>query len=1023
MALKELLTNLPAALSAYPFSSNPSTAGGANYGNSYTAPFDAQSIRQRPFGPTYGTPTGMPSYGDTSYPFTGAPLVTIGLPPVDKESNEILNYVDLVSGGFIRGGLVTAGKRAALDTKRIGKFMISPKGITFIIKQVALQASNPKLEEPSVGPFQKNRTYNLGINTLAQIPVNFTGLHINRAGLSPLSYGTETGYKVDTSNTTKYGPYYRLRSKDDNSDTSNYKNRLLKLWQTKVEGESKSYSIIGSGQETLLSYSGGPNSVGGIGKTDIKRYYSSRNFEWEAGGNSNIIVNFIKGLFSKKGSAISNAITVNITNPDTSTDIANQIVNINLDPETGVTKNGGTLLKTRPITLEGEEEEPNSLLGASLFYKKVLEINPNLDDKDISHSLDTILPKSPLQKLIKNQLLKGPLSSKVPIILNPLGLPFKGSILIGNSNGPLDGNIWQGFLGASTVYTEKLEINPNKPGINHNHQYLTTGTWPNLPTNAKYYPYYGDLKSHISTEEKESPFTIFNKQRGNTRVILPNYIQLGGPVSSLLYINNSSLLSQNPGVGGVIPWEDQIPVNFGFNVQLDTDGNPIEGSNLITNPLGASFHYEGYIFEQNGEEVNINPNEKGEQIDPYNPGLPPGVGVQNPDNTVIDTSIYSALILNKGDGTARDLTDPNSLNISDFRKTKVNKLGQKLQSSDYQTQNLATRIKTGTPGNLRLGHLPYNVSLDEGLDKINALDIFSHEGEVKDERAKDLIKFRIEAIDTDNPSRSDVIIFRAFLENFNDGFTGNWGEVKYAGRGEPLYLYNGFKRSITTTFKVAAQARCELEPLYRKLNFLASNTAPDYGGGTRMRAPYVRLTIGDYFSRLPGFFTGLTFSWKTDYPWEIVLDPNDKDKNMLELPHMLDIQMNFTPIHNFLPQKSITRSTFILPHARDMRLKQEQKWYSREAADGLYEVKGCGTAPLPQPPIPPPPPPPIPDPKPKNPPIYIPPNVTLKKDDVQTAGQDIEGDGNSIGIHPGDRYGEVIPPKGGDKPIKWPPKK
>ena len=41
-----------------------------------------------------------------------------------------------------------------------------------------------------------------------------------------------------------------------------------------------------------------------------------------------------------------------------------------------------------------------------------------------------------------------------------------------------------------------------------------------------------------------------------------------------------------------------------------------------------------------------------------------------------------------------------------------------------------------------------------------------------------------------------------------------------------------------------------------------------------------------------------------DYPWQIEGD------NILMLPHVLDVQVKFTPIHNFLPEKSVS-SQFI----------------------------------------------------------------------------------------------------------------
>jgi hypothetical protein len=122
-------------------------------------------------------------------------------------------------------------------------------------------------------------------------------------------------------------------------------------------------------------------------------------------------------------------------------------------------------------------------------------------------------------------------------------------------------------------------------------------------------------------------------------------------------------------------------------------------------------------------------------------------------------------------------------------------------------------------------------------------------------------------------------------------------------------------------------------PLYRKLNFLASNTAPEYNKTSgRIMTPYIRLTVGSYLNRVPGVITGIGISWQKDYPWEISIDSPEKgmDSHMLVLPHVLDVSVSFQPIHNFLPQKSVSESPFILPHYdnRDGLVSPLRKWMS-----------------------------------------------------------------------------------------------
>ena len=234
------------------------------------------------------------------------------------------------------------------------------------------------------------------------------------------------------------------------------------------------------------------------------------------------------------------------------------------------------------------------------------------------------------------------------------------------------------------------------------------------------------------------------------------------------------------------------------------------------------------------------------------------------------------------------------------------------------------------------GTLNYNVYQENRIDKLNALDIFETRGQAALPGLRDLIRFRFEAVHTEDPNKSDIIAFRAFLSNFGDSFSANHNTYKYNGRGEEFYTYNSFNRSINLSFKIAAQSRHEMMPLYRKLNYLVSNTAPEYSSIGRMRTPFMRLTVGAWCDRLPGLLKSVNLKWQTNYTWEIAIDSPEggMDSHMLVLPHVLDVSVNYQPIHNFLPEKFIkqkdgsrTLTPFILPHTNNRKLNDAQKWY------------------------------------------------------------------------------------------------
>ena len=255
------------------------------------------------------------------------------------------------------------------------------------------------------------------------------------------------------------------------------------------------------------------------------------------------------------------------------------------------------------------------------------------------------------------------------------------------------------------------------------------------------------------------------------------------------------------------------------------------------------------------------------------------------------------------------------------------------------------RVNLGNPGNTRINQFNYDAYLPQTVDKINALDVMRTKGEFNKQEFRDLIRFRIEAIDSDKPDEADTMMFRAFLDDYSDNYTANWNNFKYNGRGEEMYTYNSFKRTLNFSFKVAAQSRWEMMPLYRKLNFLVSNTAPEYKK-TRMRSPFIRLTIGSMIDRTPGILTSVGLKWQKDYPWEISIDSpeNGRDKEMLVLPHVLDVTVAFTAVHNFLPQKSVSNSPFILSHENNRWLSPQQKWYKAGAAGMTEIIKGKGTS-------------------------------------------------------------------------------
>jgi hypothetical protein len=175
---------------------------------------------------------------------------------------------------------------------------------------------------------------------------------------------------------------------------------------------------------------------------------------------------------------------------------------------------------------------------------------------------------------------------------------------------------------------------------------------------------------------------------------------------------------------------------------------------------------------------------------------------------------------------------------------------------------------------------------------------------------RDIIKFRIEFLNNDAPIEdnninTDVLAFRAYLNEFSDGMNARWNSYRYMGRGEDFYVYDGFTRDMSVGFTLYAHSPEEMKPIYSKLNYLMSSFAPDYTTSNKMRGNIGYLTVGDYLYRQPGIFTDIKLSGMLDSHWEIALDKNnDVDKTQYEVPKHITVNLSFKPIHTFLPRKA-----------------------------------------------------------------------------------------------------------------------
>jgi hypothetical protein len=256
---------------------------------------------------------------------SGQPYVKTELKDIDKPFTKF--RLTKFDDGLIRGGAIGALNASIVDTIRIGKFLKDfPKGPLFLAKQVGLQLSNPKLESKKgvgglVGNIGSTRLYNLGINTIAQVPLNAFGGHLMRHGLLPVM-DESTKYINVVAENNKIADDNRLVSLTNKFNLGDNEGDISKQFNLK-EARRENRAVNRAGRQanreanrqgrranrlvnqslregaktegfefvrskftrtdfkrnkldtktlTIDSYNGGPKSVYGIGRTIINRY-------------------------------------------------------------------------------------------------------------------------------------------------------------------------------------------------------------------------------------------------------------------------------------------------------------------------------------------------------------------------------------------------------------------------------------------------------------------------------------------------------------------------------------------------------------------------------------------------------------------------------------------------------------------------------------------------------------------------------------------------------------------------------
>tara|TARA_Y100001937_G_scaffold75608_1_gene102704 strand:+ start:2615 stop:5245 length:2631 start_codon:yes stop_codon:yes gene_type:complete len=278
--------------------------------------------------------------------------------------------------------------------------------------------------------------------------------------------------------------------------------------------------------------------------------------------------------------------------------------------------------------------------------------------------------------------------------------------------------------------------------------------------------------------------------------------------------------------------------------------------NKVSNKVGGNFHsqtnvsnLERYATLSYGmlskkfsyEKTLFSPSEKLENEEIY-------------ENTEKGTSL-------KGDGRTNLL--------------EVQRFADKGEIAD-KIGNQGSLRKDMTRKDLTLGFIKgRNDGGDSLSDTINMITPFNTEpSDVKGEEVdtfgisggevKDFIKFRFFDV-----IGQRYIILRAILSGISDSITTEYGEEKYMGRPDKLYVYKGADRDVSFTFKLYPKTKQELPVLIEKLDYVVGLCYPTYTTNNRMRTPFMELTIGDMFVDAPGILRSVNVTVEDNTTWEI----------------------------------------------------------------------------------------------------------------------------------------------------------
>ena len=792
-----------------------------------------------------------------------------------------------LDGGIVRGGIVTSAARTAADVQRIGKFLLTPRGVGFVLKQNILQGLNAggpvmRADMPPVdGSIQKIISDRLGQN--------------NKFLLEPKQQRFNTGRDVfgSTPPTVQNMGGSDIRSWRASSIVDSLPLGAHYV-RHKVPAGSPSVQLVKNAGNFVIDMGGGVlKFMDGI---DVAFPGVSLNPSFQAGD-----------ILTGAGNAIKNA--------------AGGIVDV--FPNIYDTAKSGAQALGRGISdVVGRIEIPKfpigRLDGFTTLFPDLIKI-PTIAAPDFSAlknilgglasaaaSLISSIPipgvKLPNISLPKLPNMKLP---KLPNISLPninIGNPF--SALKGLSSGlSLNFPKFSGFGGLSLGNISFPDLSNAFPSVRLGAE-VSNGSlqFDMAALDVAKKSFQSGLQNAIKLPgalDNSSP-----KRIGNPGI--PDYINNGQPYGEFANIAGSALGDTGTRASGTEDTPSLYYTTANIGIAQDNKG-------ALSNIYNKNFKVGDNFFSMEGDRFlgRTGIYVPGESIGHGASKVPFAVqagflsgaryGIED-KNFPLNTEKKLPLNANITPKFPENVVEKHSSagRLQKYEMLSYGSLGkddsfsEKNKGTDANTtrgighQGGSSRTAVDNEGNV------IQVTAGAGYrnEKSDIVNLHPYGGTIADDRLNDTeidfvpLKFR-------DMVNGKWIIFRAILESVSDTSSPDYAEERYIGRPDKVYVYQGATRNVNITFKVMPKTVQELIVLWDKLNYLRGLVYPTIKEN-RMISPFFNFTLGDMFHKQPMIFQSLNYAVDVASMWEI--------KPGLRLPKLVNVSADMRVIDKRTPE-------------------------------------------------------------------------------------------------------------------------